>query len=196
MRAVVLSVAHSFRAQGAVNQRHALTEYDVSLRAVDAACGVLRQHDWPVVVIDAGDNGPAAYASAKTHIINAINPGLAVEIHCNASEDSTASYGEVIHHPVSAIGMRAANTVGDHLRDALGSTKHLWPWRGAREWKPAFDKHQFFFLSRSNCPSIIVEGLFISNDEQAEWLASPGGAEAYGALVGEGIALFLQRENL
>lgn len=196
MRAVVLSVAHSYRARGASSERFALNEYDVSLRATEAACGVLRQHDCPVVVVDAGDQSPTTYAASKTEIINAINPGLAVEIHCNASADRSANYGEVIHHPLSPIGMRAAVTVGDHLRDALGNTKHLWPWRGAREWKQAFDKHQFFFLSRINSPSIIVEGLFISNDEQAAWLAGPGGAEAYGALVGEGIALFLQREHL
>lgn len=193
---VVLSVAHSWRSYGAYNARRGLREYDVSLRATEAAAAVLRQRDCPIGIIDAGDQPPHVYARTKTEVINAINPSLAVEIHCNASEDPTANYGEVIHHPLSPIGMRAALTVGDHLRDALGNTKHLWPWRGAREWKPAFDKHQFFFLSRTTCPAIIIEGLFLSNDEQAEWLASPGGAEAYGALCGEGIAQFIEREGL
>lgn len=196
MRAVVLSVAHSWRAYGAYNRKVGLKEYDVSLRATEACAAVLRQHDCPIGIVDAGDNGAKEYARIKTEVINAINPSLAVEIHCNASQDSTANYGEVIHHPSSPIGMRAAVCVSDMLRNALGNTKHLWPWHGAREWKPQFDQHQFFFLSRTNCPSIIVEGLFLSNDEQAAWLASSGGAESYGALVGDGIVKFLEQEQL
>lgn len=191
MRAVVLSVAHSSLARGAENARLALTEYDVSLRATDAACGVLRQHSCPVVVLDAAHNPTTAYDDIKIAAVRAINPSLAVEIHCNSNADKRANYGEVIHRAGDPVALRAAVTVSDHLRDALGSTKHLWPWRGAR-----LDERKLFFLQKANCPALIVEGLFISNDEQAEWLASPGGAEAYGALVGEGISLFLQRENL
>lgn len=196
MRAVVLSVAHSHRARGSSNERFAVNEYDVSVRATDAALGVLRQRDCPVVVLDAGDNPVSRYDDIKVEAINALNPSLAVEIHCNSNEDKRARYGEVIHHPRSPYGMRAAVTIGDELRDALGNTKHLWPWHGARAWALEKDVHRDFFLDRTNCPSVIVEGLFISNDEQAEWLASPGGAEAYGMLVGEGVALFLQREGL
>lgn len=197
MRMVVLSVAHSWSSYGAINRRVWLKEYDVSQRATEAAAAVLKQHSCPVCVIDVGDNPPSAYARIKTEVINAINPSIAVEIHCNASDDQRANYGEVIHHPSSPIGLRAAVTVADHLRDTLGSTKHHpWPMRGAREWSLEHDKHQFFFLKDTNCPAIIVEGVFISNDEQAEWLASAGGAEAYGAMVGEGISLFIEREKL
>lgn len=195
MRAVILSVAHSWRAYGAYNQKHGLKEYDISLRATDAAATVLRQHDCPIGIVDAGDNGAKEYARIKTEVINAVNPSLAVEIHCNASQDSTANYGEVIHHPLSPFGARAAAAVSQRLEDAFKQAHHAWPWHGARPWKPQFDQHQFFFLSRTNCPSIIVEGLFLSNDEQAAWLKD-GGAEAYGALVGEGIAQFLEAEQL
>lgn len=196
MRAIVLSVAHSHQAQGASNERFGLTEYAVSLRATEAAAAVLRQRDCPVVVLDVAHNPASRYDDIKVSAVNALNPSMAVELHCNWSSNKHANYGEVIHHPRSPIGLRAAVTVADHLRDALGNTKHLWPWRGAREWSEAIDQDRFFFLERTNCPALIVEGLFISNDEQAEWLASPGGAEAYGALVGEGIALFIEREKL
>lgn len=191
MRAVVLSLAHSYRARGAANERYALNEFDVSVRATDAAAMVLRQHNCPVIVLDSADTPYPLYAHVKTEAIRAINPSLAVEIHLNSSTDKRANYGEVIHRASDPVGLRAAVTISDHLRDALGASMHLWPWHGARE-----DDRSLFFLRDTNCPSVIVEGLFVSNDEQAAWLASPGGAEAYGALTGEGIALFLQRENL
>ena len=191
MRAVFLSVAHSHLARGAENARLSLTEYDVSLRATDAACAVLRQRSCPVVVLDSAHNPTTTYDDIKIAAARALNPSLAVEIHCNANKDKRANYGEVIHRAGDPVALRAAVTVSDHLRDALGSTRHLWPWRGAR-----IDERNLFFVQKTSCPALIVEGLFLSNDEQAEWLASPGGAEAYGALVGEGIALFIEREHL
>lgn len=191
MRAVLLSVAHSHLARGAENARHGINEYDVSLRATEAAAAVLRQRSCPVVVLDAAHNPVTVYDDIKVAAARALNPSLAVEIHCNSNADKRANYGEVIHRAGDPLALRAAVTVADHLRDALGSTKHLWPWRGAR-----IDERGLFFLQKTNCPALIVEGLFISNDEQAEWLASPGGAEAYGALVGEGISLFIEREKL
>lgn len=189
MRAVVLSIAHSHRDRGAANPRVGVAEYELSVRAVDAAAAFLRQHDCPVVILDAVDN--LKHAPIKIAAIRALNPSLAVEIHFNSNEDVRANYGEVIHRAGDAFGMRAALTVADHLRDTLKATKHAWPWHGARA-----DDRGLFFIQKTNCPSIITEALFISNDEQARWVQSAGGAEAIGTIIGEGISLFIQREQL
>lgn len=195
MRICALSLAHSSRARGARNASIKLDEYSVSERATLAASSVLRGAGIPLALIDAADTNAKHYANFKVEAINKLNPTVAVEIHCNASEDQDAQYGEVIHHPVSTVGEAAARAVSNRLRDTLGYSRHSWPWHGHREWSPARDKHQFFFLSRTNCPSIIVEGLFISNDEQALWLKSEGGAETYGLMVGEGLVDFFKTEG-
>lgn len=195
MRAVVLSLAHSFGTGGATNKGVGISEYQVSERASLATARVLRSHSFPVVLIDAPGTKAKVYADFKVAAINKMNPLLAVEIHCNSASDEEACYGEVIHHPLSPLGEKAARRVSDRLEGSLGYSRHSWPWRGARAWSETQDKHQFFFLSRINCPSLIVEGAFISNDEQAVWLKSDGGAETYGHMVGEGIVDFLKQEG-
>lgn len=185
----MLSVAHSHRDRGAANPRVGVAEYELSVRASEAAAAHLRQRDCPVVLLDAADN--LKHAPIKIVAARALNPSLAVEIHFNSNENVRANYGEVIHRARDAIGMRAALTVSDHLRDTLKATQHAWPWHGARA-----DDRNLFFINKTNCPSIITEALFVSNDEQARWVLSSGGAEAIGTIIGEGISLFIEREKL
>ena len=196
MRMVALSIAHSSGARGAINQKVGVDEYEVSARATEAAASVLRAAGIPYCVIDASDTKPSVYAEFKTAAINRINPLLAVEIHCNSAKDGAANYGEVIHHPASVQGGIASWAISHRLRDTFAHSTHKWPWRGAREWSEQKDGHRFFFLSRTNCPAAIIEGGFLSNDEQARWFKSPGGAETYGYMVGEGIADYFKLEKL
>lgn len=178
---IAVSVAHSSKAPGAVSA-DGLTEYAVSVRASRACAESLQAQGLPCTLIDIGPLGPKAYIRKKLQLVNALKPELAIEIHCNSSKNKEANYFEVIHHPASKIGVLAAKSIASVFE--LGfANRH--GWKSNRGFLP--DDRRLFFIDDCHCPSLIVEGLFLSNDEQAKWLASPGGAEAYGMMVAEGI---------
>lgn len=189
-RPVLFSVAHSSKATGAQAPDQLLTEYMVSLRATLAAFRNLAG-EFPVEMLDIGPLSPIDYADAKVTAINRCNPSLAIEIHCNAGPPDR-NYGEVIHHRNSSEGARAAEAIAHSLVNGFSAGNHkAWPSRGGRINTVAHDKHLMFLLERTAPPTVIVEGLFISNQEQSMWLARDGGCEAYGLLVAAGVRLWI-----
>lgn len=191
-RTVMFCVAHSSAAVGAVNDAALLNEYTVSLRASLAAVRSLAG-EVPVEFFDCGPIKNAKdYLAAKVAKVNACSPALVVEIHCNSSDFSNADYSEVIYHRNSVPGAEAASVVAASLAEGftLGHHKH-WQQRGARPNTEEHDKHLFYFLEKTNAPALIIEGVFISNDEQARWLVG-GGQEAYGLLVAEGVRKYMR----
>jgi N-acetylmuramoyl-L-alanine amidase len=166
-----------------------LSEYMVSLRATLAAFRNL-SGEVPVEMFDVGPFKHSEYDDLKVEAVNRCKPKLAIEIHCNGGPPAR-NYGEVIYHRKSAEGMHAAQDIAQALKDGF-SDRHKWPNRGARVNTIAEDNHLMFFLERTNVPAVIVEGLFLSNLEQAAWLAGDGGCEAYGLLVAEGVRKWLK----
>lgn len=193
-RPIFFSVAHSSAAHGArapEASNISLDEYEVSMRASLAAFRELAG-DFPCQLYDCGPFTPKTYCKSKVAAADGSGARLAIEIHCNASaEHPDANYSEVIHHAASIPGREAAaviaRTIGEGFR--LGQHK-LWRSRGARPNTIEQDLHKDFFLENTHVPAIIVEGLFISNVDQATWLAADG-AETYGLLVAEGIRRWL-----
>ena len=187
---LVFSVAHSSASPGAKARAILIDEYSVSLRASIAAFQDLAG-DFPCMLFDSGPFPPARYADLKVAQVNASKAKLAIEIHCNASDNEGACYSEVIHHAQSIPGIGAASAIALALSEGFRGRHKIWRSRGARPNTIADDGHKLFFLERTTVPALVVEGLFISNAEQAAWLASEGGAEAYGLLVAEGIRNWL-----
>lgn len=186
-RPVLFSVAHSSIAPGAMTPDGLHSEYYISLRATLAAIRTLAGVV-PVEMFDVGPLKPSEYDEAKVNTINRCMPSLAIEIHCNASSNSSAKYGEVIHHAASIEGKRAAECVGMSLFEGFSKHGHKWPSKGARANTVEQDKHKMFLLELTKVPAIIVEGLFLSNPDQADWLCGSGDhIGEYGRLVAEGV---------
>jgi N-acetylmuramoyl-L-alanine amidase len=187
-RPILFSVAHSSKASGARSPDGLLSEYMLSLRATLAAIRNLAG-EIPVEFLDVGPLRPGDYVTAKVNAVNRCAPALAVEIHANAAEKNPrANYGEVIHHRSSVEGKRAAALVCKALSAGYAKGNHQhWPVRGARANSIEKDRHPLFFLELTKVPAVIVEGVFLSNLEQAAWLQSDGGPEAYGLLVAAGL---------
>lgn len=185
-RPIFFSVAHSSAASGArARDPLVLTEYEVSMRASLAAFRDLAG-DFPVQLYDCGPFGVSRYDDMKIAAADGSGARLAIEIHCNASgTHPDASYSEVLYHSISIPGREAAAVIARTLGEGFRLGHHrLWRDRGARA------DDSLFFLDRTHVPAIIVEGLFISNADQALWLAGDG-AEAYGLLVAEGVRRWL-----
>jgi len=118
-------------------------------------------------------------------------PDLALEIHLNSNEDKDAHYGEVLYKETtrSYISKTASESIAQYLKD--GFTKSINPLNYIDKGAVA-DERGLFFLDKVHCPSIIVEGLFISNNKHADWLKN-GGAQAYGALVAHGLLHWIKK---
>lgn len=195
---IVISYAHSCTSVGVMSEDRILNEHIVSARAAQQAFRNLH-HDLPICLLDCGPIRTAhEYARWKIDRINALNPTLAVEIHCNSAESPMRRYSEVIHHRSGGNGELAAKLVAAELKNTLTDVdvlgRKVWEHRGARANSVALDRHLFFFLEELRCPSIIVEGMFLTNPEHVKRL-SDGGMEAYGAIVGEGIRKFWNAVN-
>lgn len=176
---IVLSVAHTKRARGA-HTSGGLYEYEMSQRASRAAFDSLYDSGIPAAIFEVGYFTREECMGPKQRMPSAFAQ-LAVEIHFNASDDARANYFEVIHHPSSTQGKKAANEVVLALASGYAAGHHVkWPNKGTRS------DGSLFFL-KGPTPSVIVEGLFGSNAEQAAFLESTGGPEAYGLLVAEGL---------
>jgi len=180
---IFISIAHSSQDHGARNDEIGIDEYWVSTIASKCCYDFLASRKIKCIVYDNGGGLDKQYAPEKREIINKVNPYLAIEIHCNASTSKLACYSEVLYkNKFKGTKPIAENIALSINSGVMGSIN-----------KMEFNNHgirlpdeKLFFLDTMNCPSIIVEGFFISNDNHAKWLKN-GGAEAYGMLVGEGI---------
>lgn len=182
---ILISVAHSAKSQGAVNSTGVLTEYHVSLRASEA-CWRSLSGEFAVELFDVGLRNASEYDEDKLRRVNQCMPELALEIHCNSGPPG-AQYHEVIYANEQSLAKEPAQLICSALTEGFSGGHHkAWPSRGARA-----DDRNLFFLQKTRVPALIVEGLFISNEEQAGWLAT-GGAETYGILVATGIKRWLK----
>lgn len=197
MKSVLISVAHSCKAQGAYNAIHGVHEYLISLRASIAAFRTLTGN-CAVELFDCGPLAQTEYDDAKIAKVNNCKPDLAVEIHLNAGG---GRYSEAIHRAGSLVGEAAAKAIGVSLADGLGPrfARADFEPHGARPNTVEKDKHLFFFLERTTQPAVIVEGLFIDREAHARWLVGvnggEAGAESYGVIVAEGIKRWLRGEK-
>ena len=193
MRTVLISVAHSSKAVGAVHHGGSPCEYEVSKRASMA----LYRHlsgEHAVELFDCGALTQNEYDDAKIARVNQCKPALAIELHCNASADPRANYFEAIYAKYSPAKAAAEHIVAALAEGYKSQALGHWKNNGARA-----DDRNLFFLQRTIVPCVIVEGLFISNDEQAKWLVSGGtntGQDQYGSFVANGIKRWLKEIGL
>ncbi len=189
MKTVLISVAHSSRARGAANSGGLPVEYEVSKRA-SMACYRSLAGEVAVELFDCGPLPADKYDDAKVARVNTCRPDLAVEIHCNAGS-LRATYSETIYANEHSPAKRPAQLIAEALQEGFLKAGFGWPSRGARA-----DDRGLFFLQRTIVPAVIVEGLFISNDEQADWLVNAtddgSGQDLYGLFVADGIKKWLR----
>lgn len=175
---IILSVAHTKLEQGA-RTAAGLYEYEMSKRASRAAYESLFTSEVPAFLVECGYFTRSGCMAPKQRIC--APAALGVEIHFNSTaEGPAANFCETIYHPASAPGKAAAQWVNAALVSGFAKDGRKWNNHGAR------GDATLFFL-KGAFPGIIVEGMFGSNPEQAAFLDSSGGPEAYGMLVAEGL---------
>ena len=93
----------------------------------------------------------------NTTFINSQNPDLVISLHCNSSDNLTATGTEAIHFPGSKNGIRFATILSKNVSEALGIRN-----RGAKE---PYQGRGDGLLRRLKAPAVISEPFFIDNNE-------------------------------
>lgn len=185
---VILSIAHTPKAPGARSPAfpHVL-ENPYSRRICASAAEWLELAGFDVVTVE----GSIRQKIAK---INKLRGACLVEPHLNAATSPTARGHMVIHHAPSVHGRNLAISISDALDRGL----HDAGFQAARRWGATpcpgrLVRHpELPILSDTKPPAVIPELLFVSNPDDAAFLAKSDTPERLGGMVAAGIAAWLK----
>lgn len=181
---ILLSVAHSLAQNGACNEKFGLKEYQVSQLMTNSCREFLQSHKVETDVLDVGNM--RNYRTFKKKYVNNLRPEIAIEIHLNSGPKS-AKYHSCFYDKDNKTAKRASEIILHNLSVAFepygwGTIQNIGV--PAPNWPN--ERYGFILNTKPNA-ALIVEPLFVSNDQQAEWLSKSGAPESIGVLVAEGI---------
>lgn len=159
---IFLSAGHHQTDPGAINNTFDLEEHQVCKEIVEL---ILEENEKVPNRLDI-TKVPEEPLSAKVAFINQESRSLsdiAVEIHLNSAADHSANGTETWHYPGSK-GETLANAIQQCMLEIL-------PFRD----RGVKNTPNYFFLRKTQIPSVIVEVLFICNDTEASYLRHPNG---------------------
>jgi len=155
-----ISVGHYPRRPGAVNTKYGLIEHHEARKIVDAffteiitpqtICSYIPVSSLPL-------NEKVRFINAEAN-----DSSMAIEIHFNAWEPNKAQGIETLYFPGSEKGKNLAGCLQKALLGFLPFAD--------RGLKPGDNLH---LLKATTIPTVIVEALFIDNDQEASYLFYP-----------------------
>ena len=169
--------------------RFSVQEKDVNLDEAVRLAGFLRARG--VRVVMTRDSDVFVPLEERARIANAAGADLFVSIHNNGSFDRSQRGVEVYHQLGSDVGQRLAERVLPTLTQATG-----FPANGV--FTRTGEHGDYYFVLRNvDPPSVIVEGGYVSNPDEAPALADPDVrqkmAEAIGGAIMEQFAPDVRR---
>jgi len=153
---------------GAVGQT-GLQEADVAKDITERIISILKEQGHNALFIQKNE----LYDICQTS--NDFPAELFISIHCNAADNTEARGTEMFAHPYSDNGQRLAECVQSQIVSALGTVD-----RGVKT-------ENFYVLKHTNCPAVLVECAFISNEQDECMLNTESGRYALSTAVCRGI---------
>lgn len=190
---ILFSVGHSKKVSGAFNQKFKVSEYELCQKIVTSAASYFSDNGISVFLIDAENKYP--YGQYKISSVNILRPDVAVEFHLNASPHQEADYSSCFYWGQNDRMKKLSLDILSEMKSLL--TKFGWGTvKSVGLPCPGYDIDRYWFITETKCPSMIVEPLFLSNDEQAEWLLKEGSCESVGEAIAKGVLTWMKEENL
>lgn len=190
---ILISVGHSEKAKGASNNSVGVYEYDLCKKIASSAAEVIKNSEFKCEFFDIGNVFP--YHQKKVDFVNKhLDLALAIEFHLNSYSGKTANYS-------SCFFMGNNKDMASLSECILGNIKSGCSGHGWNNIKSVglpsagYNIKRYWFITETKCPAMIVEPLFISNDEQAEWLNTAGACEAVGMIIAEGILKWMRKNR-
>lgn len=173
MSKVYLGVGHGGSDSGAVKY---VVEKDVNLKMALACKEYLEANGVEVKISRTTDIDKDLTARIKE--CNAYDPDLAIDIHNNAGGGDGF---EVFHTIYGGTGKTLAQNIEAEVK-AIGQNS-----RGLKTKKNSSGKDYFGFIRQISCPSIITEGVFVDNKNDAAQADTLAEQKAFGVAIAKGV---------
>lgn len=181
-KVIVLDAGHGGKDPGKVGINDML-EKDINLQITKKVKSKLENSGFSVVMTREEDTPPAGITSTKredmkirANIINKTRPDMAVSIHQNSYHDSQVHGAQVFYFSDSEEGKLYAEILQKELLE-FDEDNH----------RQAKANDNYYLLTNTEVPTVIVECGFLSNYEEAEKLAGEEYQEEISNVIVRGI---------
>ena len=171
---VFIGVGHGGSDPGAV--ANGLKEKDVNLRVALACKAELERHGVEVRISRTVDEADPLTERIKE--CNAFGPDVALDIHHNAGGGDG---GEVFYHYKGGVSKTLAQNVLAEIV-AIGQNS-----RGIKVKLNAQGRDYFGFIRQTVAPAVIVEGAFLDNKKDVQFIDTAAEQEAEGVAIAKGV---------
>lgn len=178
-RFIAIDAGHGGNDTGAINQTVGINEKAVTLAISQQLQRILESRGHEILMTRRTD--VFVPLSQRAELANTAGTEIFVSIHCNSAENTAATGIESYHHPNSEMGKVLATAVHEALIAAF-------PTHQDRGVKSA----NFQVLRETQMPACLIETEFISNRQQAQFLASPANQEKIARAIADGIKAYFQ----
>jgi N-acetylmuramoyl-L-alanine amidase len=141
-----------------------MLEKDLALKLAKAVKGYLEAEmsDWEVYLTRDSDRHVSL--QERCDIANYHNADIFVSIHLNGADSPQAHGVEVYHYPNSEKGHLLAQSIHDYMAELLAGEWPNWYDRGIKT-------AEYYVLKHTKMPAVLVEAGFITNDNDARFVA-------------------------
>lgn len=181
---IVIDPGHGGFDPGKVGVNDAL-EKDINLSIAFKLKNVLEEKGYEVILTRTQDvslnaandkNKKSADMKERVRIINEAKPVVAISIHQNSYPQESVKGAQVFYHQQSEQGKKLAESIQEQMKQTINDGNH----------RMAKANDSYYMLKKTECPIVIVECGFLSNQQEAALLLEEAYQEkiAWGILTG------------
>ena len=159
---ILIDPGHGGADPGAVAEN--ATEASINLRVAHQLGPMLFSERFDVHFTRYFDQYPSL--ADRVAIANALKPDLFLSLHCNSATSPGANGLEVFTSP----GQTKSDVAAVYLIDSLAHSFPESTFRNDYSDGDPDKEENFYVLTETKCPAVLVEMGFISNDKERAWL--------------------------
>ncbi len=178
-RFIAVDAGHGGNDTGAINQQVGINEKTITLAISLKLKKVLEDRGHRVRMTRSEDI--FIELTRRAEIANNAGTDIFVSVHANSANNLSATGIETYHHPDSANGRVLATKVQEAMIAAFPSHTN----RGVKS-------ANFVVLRETQMPACLVETEFLSNNQQAQFLANPNNQQKIATAIADGIAAYFR----
>jgi N-acetylmuramoyl-L-alanine amidase len=191
---IVIDPGHGGRDPGKVGVNNAL-EKDINLSIALKLKNLLEQNDIKVIMTreediglysESDSNKKRADLNARVNIIKDSGADLAISVHQNSFTEEYVKGAQVFYHSESKQGKLLAEIMQAQIIKTIADDNH----------RKAKSNSNYYLLTKTQCPLVIVECGYMSNIREAALLVNEDYQEKMAYAIHLAILRFINREGL
>lgn len=120
----------------------------------------------------------------RVKVINDTKPLLAISIHQNSYPSESVKGAQVFYYKASAEGKKLAEIIQDSMKSLLDNNNK----------RVAKDNSNYYMLTHTQCPTVIVECGFLSNQQEARMLLDDAYQEKVAIAITNGVKDYVKQK--